>query len=87
MPAGPTRAAVLEAISAGASWSSSCRQLGWKKHRKRDPSEDVSRLKKMLGVAPYTDKRGPGQFKRQLAYPVAVAIIRAIDRDPVDFGL
>lgn len=98
IPVDPIREAVLEAEREGLSRSEICRRLGWTRERakqpprrrkdKRVPQADTSRLARRLGLLPNKDGNGDYTLVTvTIRYDIAVAIIRAIGRDPVDLGL
>ena len=78
----PIREAVERAEQTdGLSMALIAERLGWKRPD-RTGIGDGSRLSRRLGRTTID-----GEYTRALRYDLAVAIIRAIDRDPVDFDL
>ena len=79
VPNGPIRTAVVEAVARGEhTYSGLARALGW------TGRGDVSRLKRRLGLAPDTN---PRRRSRTMRRDIAVAVVNALGRDPVDFQL
>jgi hypothetical protein len=72
--------AVLEAIEKGDSYSRVCKRLGWVDERGK---ADTSRLQRSIGLRTISG----GYFGHRMESRTAVQIIRAIGRDPVEFGL
>ena len=83
----PIRTAVEEVEAEGISASMICRRLGWMR-RDRVEVGDVTRLRRRIGQKPLSPgSHGGRKYTHMVRYDIAVAIIRAIDRDPVDFDL
>lgn len=75
----PIREAVLSAVQNGTNYHRIACQI------EGDPRRgDTTRLKRRLGLVPESKK---GTISTLVRYDIAVAICRAIDRDPVDLGL
>ena len=85
----PIREAVEHAVASGDyTYSSICRSLGWTRKRVKGGIGDTSRLKRGVGLLPSKDSSGNCTvFTRTMRYDNAVRVVRAIDRDPVEFGL
>lgn len=66
--------------SSGLSLSLICRRLGWVS---REGKAETAKLSRVVGLTPQTS----GYTNRNMHYDNAVAIARALDRDPVDLGL
>lgn len=80
----PPREAVLAEIETGReTWSTLCYRIGW---TEKDGRAQVSRLKRRLGAAPF-QLRGEDHISRSVTHETAVAIVEALDLDPVDFGI
>ena len=73
----PTAALAKAAEDSGLSMSEIARRLEWTR-------PDVPRLKRALGLQP-DDKNG--RPRMACRYETAVKIIRALDLDPMDYGL
>ncbi len=83
IPATPIREAVERSEMTA---SEICRQLGWLRNHNGSP--DSTRLNRALGRSLFSGHGGYGRGKaKMLHYQTAIAILRAIDRDPVDFDL
>ena len=77
----PIRDAVLKYISNGNTKSQICRSSGIIK-------SDTTRLDRLLGIAPTSSNGIKREYpNKRIKYDIAVRIIRAINLDPVDFGL
>ena len=84
----PIRRAVERYIREDHTWGEICRTLGWT--RTVDGKPDTTRLKRSLGLA--TEKRRKnGKLKKlttkSMNSKTAIQIIRAIERNPNEFGL
>lgn len=86
VPNAPIREAFEES---GLNAATVCRRLGWVSS---SGQPDTSRLQRRLGLrAGMKGGHGPARQSQAtwaaVRYETAIAIVRAIDRDPVDFGL
>jgi hypothetical protein len=96
----PIQQAVQQYLSEGHTYGEICIVLGWMKpeqnrDKKRKPIPDTGRLLRCLGMhdmySSTTRSNGTGyKYKyrnKRLSYQNAVRIVRAIERDPVEFDL
>lgn len=83
----PIREAVEQAEREGMSASEIALRLGWTSgyRRRHGRQADTSRLGRRLGRTANSD--GHCSFSQALRYDIAVAIIRAVDREPHEFDL
>ena len=80
----PIRNAVLKYISNGNTKAQICRSLGLIRNNK----VDTTRLDRLLGIASTKSNGIKRDYpNKRIKYDIAVRIIRAINLDPVDFGL
>jgi hypothetical protein len=84
---GPIREAVLAAVREGRTFGGIAFSLGWGRPGKTAGAGDGARLKRHVGLMSHHNGRGYSSVAEHLRYDTAVAILRAIDRDPVWFGL
>ena len=75
---GPIREAVVRILSKNTTKTEICNKLGWVSNNGRS---ETSRLDQTIGI------KNKFNNKKTMRYDNAVKIIRAIDRDPVEFGL
>ncbi len=81
----PIREAVVAAASNGTTYCAISRRLGWtKKNRRNGKAGDSTRLKRRVGLARESTTQ---TFTQMIRRDLAAEIVRAIDRDPVEFGL
>lgn len=89
----PFRDAVLEALRRpdnDLTWYELCGRLGWVASNGR---RETSRLQRRLGLMREWGGRFPDgsvkppEFRKRISYENAVAVVRAIDADPVDFDI
>ncbi len=84
VPNTPLRKAVLASDKA---LSDVCRTIGWFRHDQRRNAPDTARLKRALGILPSYKSGYAPKPTVKVNYGTALAIVRALDFDPVDFGL
>lgn len=89
VPNAPIREAVRRAIGKGeVNWHELSVRLGWSREHGGYTHGDTSRLKRRLGIMPNTAARGYERYYSEyIRYELACAIIRALDLDPVDYGV
>ncbi len=83
----PIREAVEHAERHGMSKSLICERLGWTRTRRGKRSSETSQLDRRIGRRADVGRQGEHYLSRTIHYDVAVKIVRAIDRDPYEFGL
>lgn len=74
----------------GKTYTEACRALGWERRQGAAGrcQAETTRFKRAIGLVPQGTRRGrPGKASTTINYDLAVDIIRALDFDPVDFGL
>ncbi len=75
-------------LASGLSASEVCRRLGWvDKRNYAETSRLKRRLGLMMGMKGGTNKSKQLVYWTGMRYETAVAITRALNLDPVDFGL
>ena len=88
----PFREAALEAIANGATWSELAFRMGYVRKDKRTANldgkaADITRLKRRLGVVDEYHSNGRRYRTKGISYEIAVRVVKALERDPVDFGV
>lgn len=63
-----------------------CEELGWFKRERDGDVPDVTRLKRVLGIEGKMLVAGM-TYATEIEEKLAIEILRAMDFDPVDFGL
>jgi hypothetical protein len=91
VPVAPLRDATLAAIDKGElNWADLARGLGYIKGKDHHP--DTTRAQRLLGVVKAWGGRhgngsNPPKLRTEMTYDNAVAVVRALGCDPVDFDL
>ena len=85
----PFREAILKEIEGGTTWSELCFRIGYTRTDKSRPSgrsADTTRLQRLVGCREDIS-HGKRHFRGAISYETAVKIVKALERDPVDFGV
>jgi hypothetical protein len=91
-PAARVAVDVLQAalVDSGLTLVEVARQLGWTRRRagatNGETDVDLTRVARRLGLKPWTS-RGKTYVQKTVPYEAAVELIRAMDVDPVDYGI
>jgi len=62
-------------------------ELGWINHRTKPSCGDLSRLRRTLGMRSVKRRDGTYGFQVRVNHKTALLLIKAIDRDPWEFGI
>lgn len=84
VPVEPLREAVRRSMVPR---SDICRELGWVRTNKGRVILDTRRLARSLGEIPYGGEKNRQTVKQKVRVDTALAVIRAINLDPVDLGI
>lgn len=83
VPVQPLQDAV---IASGMTYGQIALRCGWIRNDRERPTGDSTRLKRRIGMSPYTT-RGKKHTQLFTSYENAVLIARAINADPIDVGI